>query len=606
MRRKFLYFKIFDLKDHPKEIEVLSYLEISNIIGDIIPIDNIFQLSQQPEVKRIIENDLNLQNALTDSLPRRGRHGYLWVGDVLPDVVQALSRLSYIKEIFLFQQLLEPEPEFLKLKLKNMTFLEYNIHLWRVYKFWTFAYYLNRSRYISALSKNQTEMDEKFKTFREELHQPVSKSSEADPSEMLSFVQDHLLLNFNIDQRQPIKNTSFENRNFTALINSIADKQSGKIVNHFCGAGTILMEGTLFGYDFLGQDLNPVDQIFARINGSLLIIDPLQFYHMIPEMQSKLKMLMTASIATQTDLFLYSIEGQFLHFWENEKKRIKNIDMPDSISAISKFIAAIRFLVETKSVSKEEIHNQIFLATLINIIYQNLRKKENIDFYQEYHNALHEVFLKLYALYKIRSFYNHEYGSADIIAGNSLTCISNNVPVAGIISKLPAKIAKKGFDKDRLPISLLHLQGSVEKLEHQLLGSKYIFSKEELLVEIKSHSGFYEKLPKDCVDLLARLELMGKHEDVLRYFQLWKQYADYFKSASETLQKDSQLILLLEKTALKIDKTEFSLPYENIVCGIIENNEIKLKLNDTFTISSAVSKGTHHALTRVFIFQKTI
>ncbi len=42
MRRKFLYFKIFDLKDHPKEIEILSNIEISNMIGDIIPIDNLF------------------------------------------------------------------------------------------------------------------------------------------------------------------------------------------------------------------------------------------------------------------------------------------------------------------------------------------------------------------------------------------------------------------------------------------------------------------------------------------------------------------------------------------------------------------------------------
>ena len=107
------------------------------------PIDNVFQLSKQPEVKRVLEKDINLQNALTDSLPRRGRHGYLWIGDNLPDVMRALSRLSYIKEVFLFQQLLEPEPDFIKQKIKNMTFLEFDINLWRVYKFWTFSYFLN-------------------------------------------------------------------------------------------------------------------------------------------------------------------------------------------------------------------------------------------------------------------------------------------------------------------------------------------------------------------------------------------------------------------------------------------------------------------------------
>lgn len=606
MRRKFLYFKLFDLKDHPKEIEILSSLEIANVIGPVIPIDNIFQLSQQPEVKRIIENDLNLQNALTDSLPRRGRHGYLWVGDILPDIVQGLSRLSYIKEVFLFQQLLEPEPEFLKLKLKNMTFLEYNIHLWRVYKFWTFSFYLNRSRYIASICKDQSEMDEKFKSFREELHLPHSKSAEMDPSQMLSFVHDHTLLNFNVDQRQQAKHTFFENRNLAALINIFREDQEGKILNNFSGSGTILMEGTLFGHHFLGQDLNPVDRIYAQINGSLLHINLTEFNRLIPEIQTKLKMLMTASNETQTDLFLYSVEGQFLNFWENERKRIKNLDLPDSVSAIDKFIAAVRFLVETKAVSKELIFNQIFFAAVINLIYQNLRNKEKINFYQEFHNNLNEISLKLYALHKVKGFYNQENGSADIFPGNSLKNNFENNSISGIISKLPTRIAKKGFDKDRIIISILHLEGSIEKHENQLLGNRHISSKEKHLDEIKSHSGFYEKLPKECHDLLSRLELMGKQDDVVRYYQLWKDYTEYLFRSSELIQTGARLIILLEKTDIKIDRLDFTVPFENIICKIVENNQINFQLEKSFYIKSSISKSTHHISTRVLIFQKNL
>lgn len=606
MRRKFLYFKIFDLKEHPKEVENLSFMEVENITGPVVPIDNIFQLSQHPEIKRIIENDLNLQNALTDSLPRRGRHGYLWVGDILPDVVTALSRLSYIKEVFLFQQLLEPEPDFLKQKKKNMTFLEYNVHLWRVYKFWTFSYFLNRGRYITQICKDQSEMDEKFKIFREELHLNPLKLAETDPEDLLSFVGNENTVVYNVDQRASAKLTR-ENKHIAALINAIALNKEGFILNSFSDNGFIIKEGTLFGYDIYGQELNPADRVFAAINGVLSEIDLIEFNRLIPEVQTKLRMLMSASIATQTDLFLYSVEGQFLTFWENEKKRVKNIDLPESIARISKHIAAVRFLVETKSITREEVFNHILLATLINLISQLSRKKESIDFYNEFQNALQDFYLKLYSFNKIKSFYNQDYGQLKITDENCLDTFNPNAAITAVIAKLPVKIAKKGFDKDKHAISLLNLAGSLEKLEHQQMGGRYIPVKEKEILQqdIASHKGFYEKVPKECHDLLSRLELMGRQEDVLHYMHLWKQYLIYFENISNVIAAKCKVALILDQVKLRIDKNDFEIPLDRIITGLMEVNNLCFKLNKSITRNNHGSRPSEKSSTKILIFEKT-
>ena len=151
---------------------------------------------------------------------------------------------------------------------------------------------------------------------------------------------------------------------------------------------------------------------------------------------------------------------------------------------------------------------------------------------------------------------------------------------------------------------MLNLKGSFEKIESQLIGNKHIPNKEKLLDEIKTHSGFYEKLPKECHDLLSRLELMGKHEEVLRYYHLWMQYVEYFNSVSNILKSGSHHILMLEKTALKVDKTKLSLSFENIITGLLQNNEIGFKLNESFLMGTSLAKGTHHTPTRILIFEK--
>lgn len=604
MRRKFLYFKLFDLKDHPKEVEILSALEVENLVGGVETIDNIFQLSLLPEVKRIIEKDLNLQNALTDSLPRRGRHGYLWIGEELPDILSALSRLSYVKEVFLFQQMLEPEPDFLKNPQKNITYLEYNVNLWRVYKFWTYSYFVNRALFITSICKTENELDDKFRLLREELNILPGKAINKDPADMISFIQENSLKNFNIDQRQATE-SHIDNMWLGAIVNATAQK-NGILLNSFCGNGFVALKAILAGQDIIGHDINPIDSLMALVNASFPTINLQEFNRLVTEIQSKIKMLMSASAATQTDLFLYSVEGQFLNFWETEKKRIRSLGIPPALEHIDKYIAATRFLIETKTITKVESLNQLFNVALVNLIALALRKKDTIEFYESYLSALREIYLKVYNINKLHSFYSQDFGKAEISNFNCLLDIEDEKEISGVLSFLPSKISKNGFDKDRVAISVLNLHGAMEKLEHNLIGGRYISQKDREInhAEISSHKGFYEMLPKEAHDALSRLELMGRKDDVLRYYLLWKQYYQYLKNICNKLKTKARVCLLIENPAIKVDKSAIDLPFDNILTGMIEKTDVGLESLNGFTKTVSIPKSTSKKQIKVLFFQK--
>jgi hypothetical protein len=421
---------------------------------------------------------------------------------------------------------------------------------------------------------------------------------------MISFMQENTLKNFNIDQRHATE-SNIDNMWLHALINSVSTKK-GTFLNSFCRNGYVVLEGVLAGNNIIAQDINPVDFIMASINGSISRIDLPEFNRLIIEIQSKIKMLMSASAATQTDLFLYSVEGQFLNFWEIEKKRIRSLSIPLYIEHIDKYIAATRFLIETRTITKSIELNHLFNVALVNLIAIASRKKDKIEFYESYQTVLRDIYLKLYTITKLNSFYSQSFGESEIYNSNCLYELPDGMEISGVLTFLPSKISKNGFEKDRDTIAILNLHGAIEKLEHNLIGSRYISQKEKELNqdEITSHKGFYEELPKEGHDVLSRLELMGRKDDVLRYYYLWKQYFQYLQLISGKLSTGTRLCLLIENPIIRVDKSTVDLPFDDILTGIIENSNIGFESLNGFSKTIAIPKSTSKRVIKVLFFQK--
>ncbi len=569
MRNKYLYFKLFDLQQPVDEVRHYSELEISGLLGAVTPIENIFQLSRQPEIKRVIEKDLSLQNALTDGLPGRGRHGYLWIGDNPPDVVPLLRRLAYIKEIFMFQQALEPDPAWLKEAISAMPYREYNIYLWRVFRISTRSFLWDRMLYLEQVCRNESDVDNQIKALKDELLLSPEEESTLNPYEMISYARPPKSGTFFPDfqkrhQRAPHR------RWLQALLNSIAPREDSTIQSLFDSHENVYTRAIILGLNITTVDINPVNNIIREANSALTEIKTADLSTLINELQSKINMLMSATAAAQTDLFMYSAEGQFISYWQDEKKRLKTYDLglPEPYL---KYVACTRFLIETRALSQDSRLNAIVSAALVLTIRTTLHKKEIPSFITSLIDFLRRFYLKRYLLNKFDAWMPVRYGQLDCFRGDVFLTKEKKETT---ILFLPTQLKKSGFSREeRTIIEMLKLLPVVEKAETLLWGSKDIPAAEmkENREDIAENGGLMRWLPRQMHEFFTRLELMGRQEDIVRYYHMLRQYNRLFEHLTRTTEK--QLILFIRQSYVKNNEMRIEVPWTETVKKIILKNK---------------------------------
>ncbi|HHM01473.1 MAG TPA: hypothetical protein ENJ15_00555 [Caldithrix abyssi] len=569
MRNKYLYFKLLDLQQPVEEVRRFSEMEISALLGPVLPIDNIFQLSQQPEIKRIIEKDLPLQNALTDGLPGRGRHGYLWSGDAPPNVIPLLKRLAYIKEIFLFQQALEPDPQWLREELSNMPYREYNVYLWRVFRISTRSFLWDRLLYIEQTSRNENEADTQIKNLKEELLLSPEAENDLNPYEMISYARPPRPASFFFDLKKRSQRLP-DRRWIQASLNALAPHPESSLQALFDTEEEIYTRAICLGLDVTTVELNPIKAAIQQANAALPHIRLSELSSLINELQSKINMLMSATAAAQTDLFMYSAEGQFISYWQDERRRLKThgFSLPEPFL---KYAACTRFLIETGALSKDSGLNTIVLAALIMTLQGALRKKELPSFVSSLIDYLRRFYLKRYLLGKFDAWLPMTYGR--------LNCFNDDVFKTtevrdSTILFLPNRLGKSGFSReDRNIIEMLKLLPVVQKAERQLLGHRDIPDAllEEYREEMSEKGGLARWLPRQMDEFFTRLELMSRQEEILRYYHLLKQYNRLFEHLGQTTR--NQVVIYVRQTRIKSNEHSIDVPWTETVKKIILKNK---------------------------------
>lgn len=588
MRRKYLYFKVFDLKDHPQEVLAFSQIEIEQIVGPVTAIDNIFQLTQQPEIKRIIEKDINLQNALTDSLPGRGRHGYLWTGEALPDIFEAISKLAYIKEIYLFQQMLEPEPGFLKEKMGAMPYHEMNIYLWRVYRFWSFGFLLSRALYIAGISRHENDIDEKFRQMLDELSQAPGVLFDRDPSEMIAYNPDQSIVNYSLDPRA---GNEQDLRWLQALSNYLTNDTGPALLAPFCSESALAQQALLAGHHVLAFEKNPLYNLFTRANAALLSVPAHTFNTLSVEIHTKIKLIVNTKDQTQTDLFMYSSEGQFLSFWNDERNRLERIGPMAFDIVFLKHVAATRFLIESETLTKDKAVNTLFSAALTIALYRALSRKRQPAFYELFSGALRDIYTHLYLLRKITSLLTPAFGKLEI---HNLSPLleKQDIAIDGSLVLLPDQPVPIVTDKEQILASILnygvprHSDAAGAESGEDLAQIHFIED------EIRQKKGFYQKLPKAATDLLTRLELYGQRNRVTEFYRLLKLYHSILELLRDKLPAGARIALVLPPMEVKIEAESQAVPLDSILLGFLESDK---KLS--FTFQKQISRRIHKSKT---------
>jgi len=157
------YFKLFNNIKSEHEAKDLARLELESLFGDVEPIHNFADKLREEPLCKFINSSTRLQDFITHELPYGKIHGYFGVYSYKKDVNKLVRRLAYTREIYLIVNSNEPPESFAKEIFSTGVFRK-NFHYFKVedficFRFITNQYFLEKSEYISKLSRNEKEVE---------------------------------------------------------------------------------------------------------------------------------------------------------------------------------------------------------------------------------------------------------------------------------------------------------------------------------------------------------------------------------------------------------------------------------------------------------------
>ncbi|MGD9489031.1 MAG: hypothetical protein AB7W47_13480 [Calditrichaceae bacterium] len=576
MSKKYVFFKLFNDLDDPFEIEQLSFLEIESLFEKPKPLANVFELLNYQDLRHLILREPNLQQYLTDSISSFGRHGYLWVGDQISRLPDAILRLGLTKEIILIQHIADPVPLFLRAKFKNFPFSETGTNEWRIYRFPTFQYLLERVDYISAISKNESDVD-KYTKFLDEHFKPGFPAPGVK-----TYLANHEILNANSGGFSLVGTDmrAYSDRSKTvwmrSVINYMLPDINKVLFNPFCGTGRILAEGLLSEQSVFGVELNPLSGLFSESTIHSFDFEPAIYKKAISEILSQIHLLISSKPVAQTDLFLDRIESRFMPFWRTEKERLKNQKTRIISDEILKYILAARFLIESKYITRSHSINS-FLMTALSICISNfLRKKQQRNFMSFYSSHLRELFLKHYAFYRLKQILSPETGPGEVYNRDLLTMsvLESNSADASI-AWLPSGIKKAGFGNDNLPVRLLNLHGLSGELEQKLFGKSLIEDAEfkNLMNQIFQKNELFALHGEYGQAIIEKLFYGNRKEEAAGLLKLWGNHLKALEQISRITRINAKICLIIENVYFKIGRRFELISNEQILVDLVARHQ---------------------------------
>jgi hypothetical protein len=159
------YFKLFNNIKSEHESKVLARLELESLFGNVEPIYNFVDKFREEPLNKFVNSPTRLQDYITHELPYGEIQGYFGISNANPQkfLYKLVSRLAYTKEIYLIIKLKE-HPESLIKKIFPQEMLKKNFHYFEIkdficFRFITNQYFLEKSEYISKLSRNEKEVE---------------------------------------------------------------------------------------------------------------------------------------------------------------------------------------------------------------------------------------------------------------------------------------------------------------------------------------------------------------------------------------------------------------------------------------------------------------
>jgi len=551
------YFKLFNSIKEKHEIS-FAQLELNSLFGNVDPVKNFSDIFDTTPFNHFRNGEVRVQDLFAHELPYGECQGFLAKTDGILDVSHLVMRLAYTREFFAVTESSDPSGILQQMfsggmEGKNVEYFAKDNHV--LFRFITNQYFLEKSQYISKLSRNEEEAKNNVESLLSFLTEKLDRIPATETMQIGKRLEDYFAIReepslYLAHYMHPYKG-KFHPKMVRAFLNYVFPQPAGMVMDNFAGCGTLLVEATWMGLDSTGIEINPLSALMCNVKCDSLGIP-------IDELKKGIDSYLHDLGSNLVSYESQSSGSSLLVPPSYEKGTIekrKNSLPARVISVFSESKTVDHVLVAhelIKKVKNEKIRDFLLLA-LSGAISDLARRRKGklLDVLQD---RLRNLYLRIYIFSKLNQVMKIKLGKSRTYAADTrdMTMVKNE-SIDAIVNSPPYSTALDYIKNDYPQLALLELT-DIPRLETNMIGNpRFKIYSQSLLEEIRTNSSDYANLPQDAKDIVSTLIRYGRTKEAMRTYKFFKDMYLALKEMQRVLKRGSKCVIVIGNNHYKLD-----------------------------------------------------
>lgn len=551
------YFKLFNSIKEKHEI-TFAQLELTGLFGNVSPVQNFTDILDSTPFNNFRNEKARVQDFFAHELPYGECHGFLAKTDETRDVSHLVMRLTYTREFFAVTESNNPsdvlQHMFPKGVIgKNVECFQNNGHV--LLRFITNQYFLEKSQYISKLSRNEEEASSNAECLLSFLTEKLRRIPATETMQIGKRLEDYFAIReepslYLTHYMHPYKG-KFHPKMVRAFLNYVFPQPNGKVMDNFAGCGTLLVEATWTELDSIGIEINPLSALMCNVKCDALSIPVDELREGIDNYLQNLRSNLL-SYETQSSGSTLLVAPDYNKETIEKRKKI----IPAGVVALFSEPATVGHVIVAhelvKKVKDEKIHDFLLLA-LSGAISDLARRRKGklLDILQ---GRLRNLYLRIYIFSKLNDVMKIELGKSTTYTADTRDMkMVQNESIDAIVNSPPYSTALDYIKNDYPQLTLLELT-DIPKLETNMIGNpRFKVYSQSLLNEITNNGADYANLPQNAKETVSTLIKYGRTKEAMRTYKFFKDMYLALKEMYRVLKRPSKCVIVIGNNHYKLD-----------------------------------------------------
>lgn len=581
----YFYFKIFGNIKSEHEVTDFAKLELESLFGKVEPIYNFADKIREEPLSRFTYGPIRIQDYITHELPYGKVQGYFGTSETMKDITKLVKRLSYTREIYLIINENKSPSEILRYIFPDGV-MEKNVHYFRkdgllLFRFITNQYFLEKSQYISKLSRNEREVERNVEILFSHLIKDIYRIPASSTLSIGKRLQDYFAIReepslYLTHYFHPYKG-KFHPKMVRALLNYIYPKSQGTILDNFAGSGTLLVEASLLGLDSVGVEINPLSCLMSNVKCYSLNLDT-----------SRLKDGSNEYLKTLTEEIynwkrgahrsLPLFKGQVNHNWVSEESKQLCIKLKNALRDKEKTVPQVliaRALLN--NINDEEIKN--FLLLSLSGTISDVARRTGDQFLDVFRGRLNDLYLRIFLFQKLNETLKIRLGKSKTYIADTRN-MEKEIPsdsIDGIVNSPPYAVALDYIKNDYPQLVLLELTESIDKLERDMMGNPRVnYDRKEQMEKLTKEDENLIDFSESGNKIVNYLVSNGRQQAGLRSFKFFTDMIKALREMKRVLKKGGKAAIVIGNNHFMAGGNTIEVPNDKVLLEIAENLDFEV------------------------------